>query len=77
MDSALLTDLAVAGHGVYSFIPCPGFIGTLIANTLANILITAGTDARLQIQPLNGNKLLVNEEIYQNYTFKIVDIKYG
>jgi hypothetical protein len=77
MDSALLTDLAVAGHGVYSFIRCPGFIGTLIANTLANILITAGTDARLQIQPLNGNKLLVNEEIYQNYTFKIVDIKYG
>ncbi len=77
MDSVLLNDLATTGHGVYSFIPCPGFVGTIIVNTLANILITAGVDARLHIKPLNGAQLIVDKRSVHDHTFRVGDIKYG
>lgn len=56
-DSKLLYNLAMIGHGEYSFIPCPGFIGTIFVNTLSNLLSTMGVRMVININCLNGAKI--------------------
>lgn len=56
-DSQLLYNLAMIGHGEYSFIPCPGFIGTIFVNTLSNLLSTMGVRMVININCLNGSKI--------------------
>jgi hypothetical protein len=56
----LLRELASIGHGDYSFIPCPGFIGTIFVNTLSNLMSTMAVDTKIVIEPLNGAKITAN-----------------
>lgn len=44
IDSVLLSDYAFMGNGSYSFIPCPGFVGTVFVNSCSNILSTMGSN---------------------------------
>lgn len=40
IDTPLLDKYATIGNGQYCFIPCPGFIGTIFVNSIANTLNT-------------------------------------
>jgi len=53
----LLRDLAVQGNGAFAFIPCPGFVGTIFVNSVANILTTMGRNATVKIHTSNGVKI--------------------
>lgn len=66
-------------NGQYSFIPCPGFIGTIFANSLANMLNTMGSQCKLTLEMLNGTKILQipGGFIRQGNTIKLGDIKFG
>jgi hypothetical protein len=59
LDSMLLDDIAREGHGSYSFIPDPGFVGTVFVNSISNLMSTMGKNACLSIEPLNGAELVV------------------
>ena len=58
LDSALLADLADQGDGSYAFIPDSGLVGTVFVHTLANLVATAATGARLALEPEFGVRLL-------------------
>lgn len=47
LDSTLLSELAVAGNGSYSFIPDCSMVGTIMVNTLSALLCTYGFNAKL------------------------------
>lgn len=53
----MLDSLAISGHGTYSFIPCPGFVGTIIVNSISNILCTMGNETEVEVEPLEGTVL--------------------
>lgn len=51
IDSKLLNDLALHGNGgSYAFIPCPGFIGTIMVNSLANTLSTMASNIKVHVE---------------------------
>ena len=50
LDSKLLADLAVAGDGIFSFIPDSSFVGTAFVNVAANLLTTACTRSTLTLE---------------------------
>lgn len=54
LDSVLLRELAVEGHGMYAFIPDSGFVGTVFVNALANSIATMGIHATLSLETSNG-----------------------
>lgn len=64
IDSVLLDSYAKEGNGSYTFIPCPGFVGTIFVNSLANSLSVMGSNTQLTLEPLNGAKI---EHIYGGY----------
>jgi hypothetical protein len=41
IDTTLLLNLAVEGHGVHSFVPDASFVGTAFVNSLSNLLVFA------------------------------------
>ena len=49
LDSPLLRDIAAVGNGSYSFIPDPGFVGTIFVHSIANILTTCATSCHLEL----------------------------
>lgn len=53
----MLRDIAMAGNGAFAFIPCPGFVGTIFVNSMANIMSNMGRNAKLSIKTLNGVKI--------------------
>ena len=57
LDSKLLSNLADIGGGQYSFIPCPGFMGTIFVNTFTNILTTMCNNAELTVKLNDNNKI--------------------
>jgi hypothetical protein len=54
LDSELLLDLAVEGHGTYAFIPDAVIVGTVFVNAVANALSALTQDATIHLTPLNG-----------------------
>jgi hypothetical protein len=58
--SQLLTDLAVEGGGMYSFIPDSGFVGTAFVNSLGNHLSRMGKRAVLSIELQNGARYSIS-----------------
>mmetsp|Transcript_102794 Transcript_102794/g.209493 ORF Transcript_102794/g.209493 Transcript_102794/m.209493 type:complete len:706 (+) Transcript_102794:97-2214(+) len=58
IDSELLCWLASAGEATYSFIPDPGFVGTVFINTMSNILVTMAREAHLDLEPEEGAEIL-------------------
>lgn len=54
LDSKLLLDLAVEGHGTYAFIPDAIILGTTFVNSVANFLSMHSQNATLSIMPRNG-----------------------
>ena len=79
IDTPLLDKYATIGNGQYCFIPCPGFIGTIFVNSIANTLNTMASQCELTFELLNGNQLLEipgNLEVVNN-KIKIGDIKFG
>ena len=50
LNSKLLSNLAEIGGGSYSFIPCPGFMGTIFVNTFTNILTNMHPNAELVVK---------------------------
>jgi len=56
LDSALLSQLAAAGQGMYAFIPDSSFVGTSFVHATSNILATMGTSAVVQIELEKGAK---------------------
>jgi len=74
-----LTEIANEGHGSYSFIPCPGFIGTIFVNGIANAISTLASNTELEIEMLNGvkvKKVLGNMPFLYN-KIKVGDVQYG
>jgi len=57
LDSELLLELAVEGHGTYAFIPDAPIVGTAFVNCLANVLSTFIQSATLHLMPQSGAKL--------------------
>jgi hypothetical protein len=49
LDSLLLDEIATEFHGVFNFISDPGMIGTVLINTLARLLSTQATHAKVII----------------------------
>lgn len=76
-DSALLAELATIGHGDYSFIPCPGFMGTIYVNTISNILSTMAVNAKITLQAVNNARFFVNNQYLDKLELRCGDIKYG
>jgi len=58
IDTPLLDEYAMMGNGQYSFIPCPGFLGTIFVNAISNILSTMGSRCELNIEMENGARLV-------------------
>ena len=54
LDSKLLVDLAVAGHGTYAFIPDAIILGTVFVNSVANFTSMYSQDATLNLLPRAG-----------------------
>mmetsp|Transcript_28743 Transcript_28743/g.37726 ORF Transcript_28743/g.37726 Transcript_28743/m.37726 type:complete len:759 (+) Transcript_28743:142-2418(+) len=57
LDSKLLSELAVEGGGMYSFIPDCSFVGTIFVNSLSTTLSTFATEAKLDIEITNGAQI--------------------
>jgi adenylate kinase len=51
LNSELLLDLALEGHGTYAFIPDAVIVGTVFVNSVANVLSTLTQNATLHICP--------------------------
>eukprot|EP00927_Polykrikos_kofoidii_P023330 TRINITY_DN21530_c0_g1_i1.p1 TRINITY_DN21530_c0_g1~~TRINITY_DN21530_c0_g1_i1.p1 ORF type:complete len:759 (+),score=83.32 TRINITY_DN21530_c0_g1_i1:78-2279(+) len=54
LDSELLLDLALEGHGTYAFIPDAHIVGTVFVNCVANVLSTFAQNASLHLMPQGG-----------------------
>jgi len=59
LDVKLLDELAIAGHGTYSFIPDAGMVGTIFIHSLASILSAIPAENLQLIMP---EQMLVEEE---------------
>lgn len=57
LDSALLNEIAQVGYGSYSFIPDPGFVGTIFVHSLANLLTTVAVMTQIKLIPLDKTAL--------------------
>lgn len=84
IDTPLLDEYAYIGNGQYSFIPCPGFIGTIFVNSISNILNTMGSRAVISLELLNKvrfNSLLGEGIPYKKKGNKVEihvgDLKFG
>lgn len=55
LDSPLLKDIATIGNGSYSFIPDPGFVGTIFVHSIANILTTCAVSCQLEISKFTSS----------------------
>merc|ERR1719236_157861 len=51
LNSELLLDLALEGHGTYAFIPDAVIVGTVFVNSVANVLSTLTQNATLHLCP--------------------------
>jgi len=54
VDSELLTTIAEAGRGTFSFIPDGGLLGTVIVNSIANTVSVGLTDAQVSVDLCDG-----------------------
>lgn len=54
----LLDELATEGGGAYAFIPEATFVGTCFVNAMSNMLVTAGMDASISVEQLNGARVV-------------------
>ena len=63
LDSTLLDELAREGHGSYSFIPDPNFVGTVFGNSLANLCTTMAKKVRLTLEPMGSGASLQMERV--------------
>eukprot|EP00930_Biecheleria_cincta_P086001 TRINITY_DN75374_c0_g1_i1.p1 TRINITY_DN75374_c0_g1~~TRINITY_DN75374_c0_g1_i1.p1 ORF type:complete len:556 (+),score=99.45 TRINITY_DN75374_c0_g1_i1:62-1729(+) len=54
LDSQLLSDLAVEGHGTYAFIPDAAILGTVFVDSVANVLSTKLQNATLHLLVQEG-----------------------
>lgn len=61
LDSVLLRELAVEGHGMYAFIPDSGFVGTVFVNSLSSLLATQAMNVELNIENSKGCKVVPGE----------------
>ncbi len=52
-------------------------MGTIIVNAISNLLCTMAVGAKLQIQALNGTKILDNGKQVDSCLFNCEDIKFG
>lgn len=68
INTPLLDSYAQIGLGQYSFISCPGFIGTIFVNSISNILSTMGNECELNVEMLNGAKLV---EVPGGYSYDL------
>lgn len=66
-NSVLLNELSVCGNGSYSFIPDPGFVGTVFEHCIANLLTTFATNVILSIENINNSRF---EDIYYPYGYQ-------
>lgn len=57
LDSELLLELAVEGHGTYAFIPDAVIVGTVFVNSVANVLSTVTQNATLHLTAQGGAQL--------------------
>jgi len=57
IDTTLLVNLAIEGHGMHSFIPDASFVGTAFVNSISNVLVTMGTKVILSVEPHQGAKI--------------------
>jgi len=62
LDSDLLVKLATFGSSSYSFIPDPGFVGTIFVNTLSNLLVTMAREVYLDLEPNSGSEIVVVDD---------------
>ncbi len=67
------------GKGLYSFIPCPGFVGTIFVNSISNIFSTMANNCEVTIEAINGAYV---EQVLGGYSFedRVVrcgDLKFG
>jgi hypothetical protein len=67
LDSALLDELAVIGHGKYSFIPDSGLVGTVFVNSLSNLLSTYANDVSVNLGDALAKKLKVDDGRVSGY----------
>jgi len=58
IDSPLLAELAHECSGTFSFIPDPGFVGTVFVNTISNLLTTMARDAYLTVEAQAGARIV-------------------
>lgn len=80
-----MRELASIGHGDYSFIPCPGFIGTIFVNTLSNLMSTMAINTKVHLIPMNGAKIKSNavhtkggkNDEKGSFIVNLEDIKFG
>ena len=70
-DSELLDSISKIGNGSYSFIPDPGFVGTVFENSIANLMTTFATNVTLSIENSDGS---INN-IY--YPYGVTDASWG
>ena len=62
LDSQLLHDIAVEGHGMYTFIPDSSFVGTSFVNAVSNALSTISRNVELSIETPNGTTFITDGE---------------
>jgi hypothetical protein len=58
LDSKLLSEIAVAGSGSYSFIPDCTMVGTVFVNFLANSLSALAKNSSIKLEALNGSQIV-------------------
>lgn len=58
LDSKLLEELAIEGHGSYAFIPDSNFVGTTFVHFTSNLLSTLAKNLTLTLETLNDAKIL-------------------
>lgn len=57
LDSKLLVNIAECGHGTYSFIPDPGFVGTVFVHTMANTSTRVARDIKMKLHMTHAVKV--------------------
>jgi len=58
LDSKLLTNMANAGSGAYSFIPDAGFVGTCFVNMMSQLLVTMAKGVFLKVEKPENAELM-------------------
>lgn len=67
LDSSLMNDIATTTKGMYSFIPDPGFVGTVFVNSISNVLSTSATDVSLALEDVDSSPYEI-EQVYGDQT---------